>query len=90
MRTFGDAGGEEIKDGHADSDAVGDLFEDGGLRAIGDFGSDFRAAVNRPRMKNQRVGFGEFHALGVELIEQDVIALREGSPKKSKGRTALV
>src|ERR1700730_14765384 len=35
MRTFGDASGEEIKDGHADSDAVGDLFEDGGLRAVG-------------------------------------------------------
>ena len=31
MRALGGAGGEEIKNGHADGDAVGDLFEDGRL-----------------------------------------------------------
>src|ERR1700720_2464200 len=68
---------QQIEDGHADGDAVGDLFENGGLRAVGNFGSDFGAAVDGPRMKNQRLGLGEFHALGVELVKQDVIALRE-------------
>src|SRR5216684_541049 len=77
MRAFGGADHQQVKNGHAGGDAVGDLFENGGLRAVGNLGSDFHAAVNRPRMKNQRIGLGEFHALSVELIKQDVIALRK-------------
>src|SRR5262245_55446906 len=34
---------EQVKNGHANRDAIGDLFEDAGLRAVGDIGSDFNA-----------------------------------------------
>src|SRR5271154_5944628 len=51
VRVFSGAGGEEIKNGHAHGDTVGDLFEDGGLRAVGDFGSDFSTAIDWARMK---------------------------------------
>src|SRR6202790_388201 len=78
VRAFRGADHQQVENGHAGGDPVGDLFEHGGLRAVGNFGSDFRAAVDGPRMKNQRLWFGELHALGVELIKQNVIALREG------------
>src|ERR1700719_1105655 len=77
MRAFRGADHKQVEDGHAGGDAVGDLFEHGGLRAVGDFGGDFHAAVDRPRMKNQSFGLGEVHALGLPLIKQNVIALRE-------------
>src|SRR5882724_9498229 len=65
MRAFGSADHQQVENGHAGGDAVGDLFEHGGLRAVGNFGRDFCAAVDRPGMKNQRFGLGEFHAFGV-------------------------
>jgi len=32
---------EQVEQRHANGDAVGDLFEDAGLRAVSDFGRDF-------------------------------------------------
>src|SRR5260221_5600428 len=64
MCAFGSADHQQIENGHAGGDAVGDLFEHGGLRAVGNFGRDFCAAVDRPGMKNQRFGFGERHEFG--------------------------
>ena len=78
VRAFRGANHQKIQNSHAHRDAVGDLFEHSGARAIGDIGSNFRAAIDGSGMKNQSVGLGEFHAFGVELIEQDVIVLREG------------
>src|SRR5260370_13371620 len=77
MRAFRGADHQQVENGHTSGDTVGDLLENGGLRAVSNFGSNFHAAVDRPGMKNQGFGLGEFHALGVELIKQDVIALRK-------------
>src|SRR6266481_6357518 len=77
MRAFRGADHQQVENGHTSGDAVGDLLENGGLRAVSNFGSNFHAAVDRPGMKNQGFGLREFHALGVELIKQDVIALRK-------------
>src|ERR1700730_5185198 len=74
MRAFRGADHQQIEDGDAGGDAVGYLFEHGRLRAVGNFGSDFHAAVDRPGVKNQCFGLGEFHAQGVQLIKQNVIA----------------
>ena len=59
------------------ADAVGDLLEHGGARPVGDIGSNFHAAIDGAGMQHQRVGLGEAHALGIELVEQNVIVLRE-------------
>src|SRR5580704_17904534 len=67
MRAFRGSGHQQVENSHAGGDAVGDLFEHSGLRAVSNFGSDFRAAVDGPRMKNQCLGIGKFHAFGVKL-----------------------
>src|SRR5271165_733039 len=77
MRAFRCADHEQIEDGHAGGDAIGDLLKHAGLRAVGDFGSNFGAAIDGAGMQDEGIGLGEFHALGVELVEQDVVALRE-------------
>ena len=77
VRVFSGAGGEQIEDGHAYGDAVGDLLEDGGLRAVGDFGSNFGAAIDWAGMKDERIGLGEFHTRGVQLVEKNIIVVRE-------------
>src|ERR1700676_2762656 len=61
MRAFRGADHQQVENGHAGGDAVGDLFENGGLRTVGDFGSDFHAAIDGSRMKNQRLGLGMLH-----------------------------
>src|ERR1700739_2711921 len=66
---------QEIKNGHARRNAVGDLLENGRAWPIGNVWRNLRAAVNRARVKDQRVRLGEFHALGIELIQKDVIVL---------------
>src|SRR5579864_6573834 len=63
MRAFGGADHQQVKNSHARGDAVGDLFEHGRLRAVGNFWRDLRAAIDWPGMENQRLGLGEFHAL---------------------------
>ena len=47
-----------IEKSHAHGDAVGDLFENAGLRAVGDFGRDFDAAIHRAGMQDERIGLG--------------------------------
>src|SRR5713101_1428154 len=49
MRAFRGANHQKVKNRHAGGDAVADLFEHGGLWAVGNFGSDFHAAIDRPR-----------------------------------------
>jgi hypothetical protein len=65
---------EQEEQRHAHRDAVRDLLEDAGLRAVGDFGSDLNSAIHRTGMKNNGVGLGAAEALGAELIEKDVIS----------------
>src|SRR5579871_1680521 len=77
MFAFGGADGQEIKNGHAHGNAVGDLFENGGLRTVGDFGSNFRAAIDGAGMEDQCVGLGAAHTLLVQLIQQKVIVVGE-------------
>src|ERR1700730_150041 len=77
MRAVGRARHQQIKQRHAHGDAVGDLLEHGRLRTIGNFGGDFHAPIDGTGMKDQRILPGQPHALGVQLVEQDVIALRE-------------
>src|SRR5712691_2912096 len=70
---FCSAADEEIKNGHANGDAVGDLLQDAGLRSIGDLRRDFNAAVDRPGMKDDGVAAGAPQPLRVELVEKNVI-----------------
>ena len=75
---FGCAHHQEIKDGHAHGNAIGNLLKDGGLWAVGNFGSDFGAAIDGAGVKNEGVFLGQAHAFGIELVKQDVVTLREG------------
>src|SRR5215471_3995169 len=68
---------QQIQDGHAHGNAVGDLFEHRRLRSVRHFGSDFRATIDRARMQDQCVGLRQAHALGIQLVEQNVVALRK-------------
>src|SRR5919108_6683513 len=47
--------GQQVQHGHAHRDAVGDLLENDGERAVGDLGRDFDAAVHRTRMHDDDV-----------------------------------
>src|SRR6516165_9353318 len=71
------AGHEQIENGHADRDAVGDLLEYRGAGTVGDVRSNFRSTVDGAGMEDERVGLGEFHALGVQLIQEQVIRVRK-------------
>src|SRR5580704_16232329 len=88
MYTLRGAHHEEIKNGHAHGDAVGDLLENSGARAIGDVGSDFGSAIDRPGMEDQRIGLGQFHAFGIELVKKDVIVLGERRLMEALGLNA--
>ena len=45
----------KIKNGHAHGEAVGDLFENHALRAVGDIAVDLDAAIDRAGMHDQAV-----------------------------------
>src|SRR5271156_6847515 len=68
----GGAADEMVEQGHADGEAVGDLFEDAGLRAVRDGIVNFQAANHGSGMQHQRAGARELQALRRELIAQDV------------------
>ncbi len=55
-----------MKDGHADGDAVPDLFEDDRARAVGDLAFDLHASVDGARVHHDRLGLEPGGALGVE------------------------
>ncbi len=65
--------GEQIEQSHANGNAVGDLFEDAGLRAVGDFGGDLDAAHHGTGVENDGVWVGPAETLSIELVEEDVI-----------------
>jgi hypothetical protein len=46
--------GEQVEHGHAHGDAVRDLIEDHGVRAIGDVAVDLDAAVHRARVQDEQ------------------------------------
>ena len=49
------AAGAEEKDGHADGDAVGHLFEDDAAGTVRQFAVDFDAAVDGARVHDDRL-----------------------------------
>ncbi len=57
-----------VEQGHADGEAVGDLFEHAGLRAIGNDAINFQAAVHGTGMQHQGAGPRELQALRRELV----------------------
>src|SRR5208283_1174959 len=63
MRTTGRADHQKIKNGHAHGNAVGDLLKHRRLRAVGYLRSDLGAAIDGPGMQNERIFFGQAHAL---------------------------
>ena len=75
---FRRARNQQVEKRHANGDAVGDLFENAGLRAVGDFGRDFAAAIHGAGMQYEGIGFGAAEALGVELIAENIIFVGDG------------
>ena len=71
---FRSAAGQQIENGHAHCDPVGDLFEHTGLRPVGDLRGNLDAAVDRTGMEDDGVPVGAAQPLVVELVEKDVIA----------------
>ncbi len=71
-RVDGRAADQMIEKGHANGEAVGDLLEDAGLRAVRDDRIDFEATNHRAGMEHERVGTRKAQALGRELIAEDV------------------
>src|SRR5579862_7587699 len=76
-RVRGRAADEVVEQGHANREAVGDLFEHAGLRAIGDGGIDFEAADDGAGVQHERVGLREQQARGRELVLRDVFVWSE-------------
>ena len=72
LRAF--AAVHEEKNGHAHGETVGDLFQNDGAPAIGNFAVNFHAAIDRTRMHDQRIGFGFFQALFVQAKQTRVFA----------------
>src|SRR5438093_5112250 len=58
------AAGEEVQHRHPHRDAVGDLLENHGVRAVRDIGRDLDAAVHRSRMHDDDVGPGACDSRG--------------------------
>src|SRR5579883_2995626 len=78
MLAFAGADDEKIEQRHTDGDAIGDLLENDGLRAVRDFGSDFDAAIHRPGVQNYGTGLGLAEARGIELIAENIVFRRDG------------
>ena len=57
-----------LHDGHPDGEAVGDLLEDGGLRAVGDACGDLHAADDGAGVHDDGAGRVGGEALAGELI----------------------
>ena len=62
--------------GHADRDAVRDLFGDERARGVGDLARDLDPAVHRPGMHHERVGLAARRALDAESPARRVLAQR--------------
>src|SRR5438874_9903580 len=59
-RVVAEIGGEDFETGHSYRDAHLDLLADQApMDVVGDLAADLDAAVHRPRMHDQRVGFGQ-------------------------------
>src|SRR5690349_6630481 len=61
LRAF--AAVDEEEHGHAHGQAVGDLLEDHGAAAIGDFAVNLDTAVDGAGMHDERIGLGERQSL---------------------------
>src|SRR5512136_1762643 len=72
-----DAGDKQEEQRHAHGDAVGDLLENARLRAVGNFRRNFDTAIHGAGMKHDGIGLGPAKALGIELVQQDVIVRGE-------------
>ena len=73
----GSAADQMVEQGHADREAVGDLLEHSGLRAVGHGGIDFQAADDRPGMEYERFRLRELQARGRQLELRNVFVGRE-------------
>src|ERR1700676_763951 len=71
------ASGHQKKQGHAHGEAVGDLFQNAGLRPIGDGGINFEAPDHGTRMQNERIGPRKPQAFRRQLVLQDVFVDRQ-------------
>src|SRR5215467_7618270 len=69
---------EQVENSHAHGDAVGDLLEHTGLRAVGHVRGDFNAAVHRAWVQDERVGFGALEAFRVQLVAVNVVVGGDG------------
>src|SRR5580704_4539511 len=73
------AGGQHDKEhSHAHRQAVGNLFQDARLRAIGHGGIDLQAPNHWSGVKHKRTRAGNLEALGRKLIQHDVFVERQG------------
>src|SRR5580704_13493038 len=77
MRPFRCPSHEQVQNGHAHRYSVGHSLEHRGLWPIRNFRSDFRAAINGTGMQDQSIRLGELHAFGMQLVQQQIIVVRE-------------
>src|SRR5882724_3158592 len=66
------ASGHQKKQGHANGQAVRDLFQHAGLRPVSDSRINFEAAYHGAGMQHQRIGPRQTQALRRELILQNI------------------
>ena len=66
--------GEEVHDGHAHGDAVGDLLEDDGTGAVGEFGGQLDVAVDGAGVHDERVLRRGLEGGIVDTEEADIFA----------------
>src|SRR5580704_5295744 len=85
MRALRCANHQQVKNGHAHRHSVGHLFKYGGLRPIRNFRGNFRAAIDGTGMQNQSIRLGELHAFGMQLVQEQIIIVRERRLVQSLG-----
>src|SRR5258708_4020041 len=69
---------QQIQNGHAHRHSVGHLFQHARLWSVGDFRSDFDAAIHWPRMQHQSIGSGTLQPFRIQLISVTVIVRGNG------------
>src|SRR5690606_36195927 len=65
--------GDDAQYGHANRDAVGDLFPDDGTATVSEAGFDLDAAVHRPRMHDDGVRCRQLHPFVTDTVVGEVL-----------------
>src|SRR5262245_25795144 len=76
MTPLFDAASQQVQHRHPYGHAVGYLFEDHGVRTIGDLGRDLDAAIHRTGMHDDHVALGSLDPIGIQAEHVKILPQR--------------